>query len=90
METLNFKDFPSKPVNDGVQHLAFFPNGYGASIVRHSFSYGNKDGLWEMAVLKGNENEWKLTYDTPITSDVLGWLTEDEVNTHLLAISELS
>lgn len=79
----NFKEFKSEKVNGGVQHLAFFPNGYGVSIVKHDYSYGNKDGLWEMAVIKGNENEWKLTYETPVTDDVLGHLSEDEVNEHV-------
>jgi len=79
----NFKEFKSNEINGGVQHLAFFPNGYGVSIVKHDFSYGNKDGLWEMAVIKGNEDEWKLTYETPVTDDVLGYLSENEVNEYV-------
>jgi hypothetical protein len=79
----NFKEFKNNPINGGIQYLAFFPNGYGVSIVQHSFSYGNKDGLWEMAVLKGNEEEWDITYDTHITNDVLGYLTEEQVNEHV-------
>jgi len=79
----NFKEFTSKEVNGGVQHLAFFPNGHGVSIVKHDYSYGNKLGLWEMAVLKGNEEAWEITYDTPVTSDVLGHLEENEVNEYV-------
>ena len=73
----------------GIQRLWFFPNGYGASVVRHWGSYGNETGLWELAVLKGNEKEFRLTYDTPITDDVLGFLTEDDVDSTLAAIENL-
>ena len=72
----NFKFFESTPVHGGIQYQHNFDNGYGVSIVRHSFSYGNGAGLWELAVLcNGN-----LCYDTPITDDVLGDLTEKEVD----------
>lgn len=30
---------------------------YGASVVRHSFSYGHEQGLWELAVIKWNDNK---------------------------------
>ena len=89
----NFKTLPSKPLNMGIQYIAKFPNNYGASIVQHSFSYGGKMGLWEIAVLKYVEGEtdihnFKLTYDTHITSDVIGHLEEEEVN-KILADIEL-
>lgn len=58
----------------------FFDNGYGVSIVSGYGSYGGESGLFELAVLVGNEDKWDLTYDTPITNDVIGWLTEDEAN----------
>lgn len=57
----------------------FFPNGYGISIVRHSFSYGYKAGLWEVAVLVGSQDDFELCYDTPIANDVLGWLEGREL-----------
>ena len=76
----NFKEFKKKSIHGGIQYLAFFPNLYGVSIVKSEYSYGGKDGLWELAVLEGDEDEWELTYSTPITSNVLGYLTEDEVN----------
>ena len=47
------------------------PNGYSASIIRNAMSYGHQDGLYELAVLRGG----RIVYDTPITGDVIGWLT---------------
>ena len=76
----NFKEFKNKVINGGIQYLAFFSNGYGVSIVQHDYSYGHDDGLWEIAVIKGDLDKWKITYDTSITDNVLGHLTEDEVN----------
>ena len=86
---VNFKTFESKPVNGGIQYKAFFDNGYGVSIVKHPFSYGGNLGLWELAVLKGNADNWTLCYDTPITSDVIGYLEEDEVNKIVKDVKEL-
>lgn len=60
-------------------------NGYGVSIVRHAFSYGGKEGLFELAVLHG-EN---LCYGTAITGDVLGWLTKEDCIKLGEAVSEL-
>ena len=86
-----------RTVHDGVQKLYFFDNDYGASVVRHEFSYGSESGLWELAVLKytgegDRENfaHWDLTYDTPITGDVLGCLTEGEIESLLDQIQGLS
>ena len=55
-------------------------NGYGASVVCHSFSYGGREGLFELAVLKfSGPQMWDLCYETEITDDVIGWLDESEV-----------
>ena len=64
----------------GTQVLYKFPNGYGASVVQTDCSYGGNRGLWEIAVLTWDEDEYDITYDTPITKDVIGWLTPLEVN----------
>jgi hypothetical protein len=61
-----------------------FDNGYGASVVRHPYSYGYPN-LWELAVTHSG----KLCYNTPITSDVLGHLTEQEVCFYLDEINAL-
>ena len=76
-------------IHDGVGARVFFKNGLGASVVSHKYSYGGPEGLYELAVIKGDEDVWVLTYDTPITSDVLGHLTEEEVESYLNQIEEL-
>lgn len=64
----------------GKQALGRFANGYGVSIVQHAGSYGGRENKWELAVLKWEPgaDDFELTYDTPITDDVIGWLTWDE------------
>lgn len=76
-------------IHDGVGARVFFENGFGASVVKHKYSYGGPEGLYELAVIKGNESDWNLTYETPITSDVLGHLNEEEVESYLNQIEEL-
>ena len=53
-----------------------FDNGYGISVIRNLGSYGGGSGLYEIAVLDEDDN---LCYDTPITDDVIGWLSEEAV-----------
>lgn len=71
-------------------HRFKFDNGYGASVVKHYGSYGFEQDLFELAVLRYNENgEVNLCYDTPITDDVIGYLSNDEVLELLNKIKEL-
>jgi len=70
-------------VNGGTQRIYKFPNGYGASVIRHKGSYGFKSGLWELAVL---DSSGALCYSTPITNDVIGHLTDEEV---ILKLNEI-
>ena len=64
----------------------FFKNGYGVSVISDEYSYGGKQGLSELAVLthekdnKGNPIKVELCYNTPITKDVIGYLSEKEVS----------
>ena len=76
---------------DGVPYQATyrFDNGFGASVIRGPRTYGGPEGLFELGVIEWHGNVWDLTYDTPITDDVLGWLTEDDVDNALLEISRL-
>lgn len=85
------KRFPDKInlINGGVQLLYFFENGYGASVVRHDYSYGHDDGLWELAVLRGSSDNWGMDYSTPITPDVIGYLSNPDVSSYLTKIEAL-
>lgn len=84
-----FKDlvFEDRPYDMGIASRIQFDNGYGASVVKGPYTYGGNNGLYEMAVLDSNGN---LTFDTPITNDVIGYLSEDEVTNYLKQIQELS
>lgn len=76
----------------GVQKIYRFSNNYGASVIQHQFSYGSEEGLWELAVVQfegDGEYDFKLNYSTPITNDVIGWLTEDGVESLLEEIENL-
>ncbi len=94
MKTFNDIEFKSHPVGDGLHGLIFFPNGYGVSVVRFKIngrygSYTNNNNQWELAVIFGNENEWELTYNTPITNDVMGYLSSGEVTNIMKQVQEL-
>ena len=82
IEDLEFTQI-SEPFMTGKKARMMFKNGYGVSVVSHTHSYGGKDGLYELAVLDFDGN---ITYDTPITSDVLGYLTPDEVTEEMLKL----
>jgi hypothetical protein len=78
-----FKDLEFNPHPNhlgGVQARIQFDNGYGASVVCTPYTYGGKEGLYELAVFGKNGH---ITYDTPVTNDVEGYLSEDDV-TNLL------
>jgi hypothetical protein len=40
--------------------------------------------------MKWRTNNWKIVYDTPITSDVIGYLTEEDVLAYLNKIKDLA
>ena len=71
---------------NGVSARMMFENGYGVSVVCHSSSYGGKSGLYELAVL---DADGELTYDTPVTGDVIGYLTPEEVTKTMALVQKL-
>ena len=79
-----------KPLHNGKQFIFKFDNGYGASVVTHSMSYGGDDEF-ELAVIISTDNEggWTLCYDTPITDDVIGHLTWQDAEEILTQIEAL-
>jgi len=81
-----FEDIDFQPNWAGIAGKIMFENGYGASVIRTEHSYGGSRGLYELAVL---DNDGKLTYDTPITDNVLGYLKPEEVTNYLIQIQDL-
>jgi hypothetical protein len=77
-----------RPLYDGHQKIYFFENGYGASVVNHSYSCGT-----ELAVIQGNINDWRICCRKLILDDdddgILGYLTKSEVEKYLKRIKEL-
>lgn len=61
-----------------------------ASISRGYGSYTDNENEWELAVLEGNKNNWELTHKTPITNDVVGHLSKDEVTEIMKRVQELA
>ncbi len=75
-----------EPFMSGVRSRMMFENGYGVSVVSHTYSYGGKDGLFEVAVL---DKDGDLTYNTPVTNDVVGYLNPDEVTEIMEEVQKL-
>ena len=65
-------------VPKGVQAILEFSN-YELSIVKNEASYGNKQGLFEIAVFKDGEQK-ELPGITNSGDTVKGWLTESDVD----------
>jgi hypothetical protein len=89
---LVFKEHPNMP---GLQAVMFFANGYGVSVVRFKSSsggygsYTDNELEWEVAVLRGSEKDYSLTYETPITDDVIGHLSDSKVTDIMLKVQAL-
>lgn len=87
--TFNDLEFGPHPDMSGVQAIVFFPNGYGVSVIKGDYSYGGRNNLYELAILAGTEDDWDLSYDSGITDDVVGHLTEANVTYYLERIIAL-
>jgi len=85
-EDLEFELINDAPFMVGKKSRMHFDNGYGVSVVSHSYSYGGRDGLYELAVLDSND---EITYDTTVTNDVIGYLTEEEVSNVMKEVQNL-
>ena len=70
-----------RPELGGLQKIFEFPNGFGASVVIHDFSYG-----LELALLDADHN---IIQHPDITDDVAGFLNVDSCNDLLEKIARL-
>jgi hypothetical protein len=87
-----FKDLEfTEMVNDygvnGKRARMMFDNGYGVSVVQSDMTYGGREGLYELGVL--DDPKGGVVSYTSVTMDVLGWLTEDDVTTHMAEVQAL-
>ena len=83
----------ARPIEYGLQKIYRFDNGFGASVVKSQFSYGGDENLWELAVIVFDSDDpevFELTYETPITNDVIGNLSDEEVEEKLTEIKTLT
>ena len=87
MKTFKDLEFNEHPNHmGGVQAIVKFDNGYGASIVKTPHTYGGDKGLYELAVL---DSDGHLTYATPVTDDVIGYLRDIDVTDVMEKIQQL-
>ena len=85
-EDLEFEQLNDAPYMVGKKSRMHFDNGFGVSVVSHTHSYGGRSGLYEVAVL---DKDGLLTYETPVTSDVIGYLSEEDVTDVMKQVQEL-
>jgi hypothetical protein len=88
MKTFNDIVFKDNPMGSefGILSRTMFDNGYGVSVVKSDYTYGGLNGLYELAVL---DSDGHVTYDTPITDDVIGYLSEEDVTKIMKQVQEL-
>lgn len=86
-ENLTFEPHSFMP---GSHARLFFPNGYGISVVLGEDFYSNGKDTYEVAVLIGNSKHSRIDYETPITDDVIGNCTKDQVTEIMKKIQDLN
>lgn len=82
-QDLKFRQHP----NDisGTIAQCEFENGYGLSIVNGDYAYCT-EGTYEVAILHNGE----ITYNTPLTDDVLIDVSPSEINTLIKVVKSFN
>ena len=73
---------------NGVSRTYAYANGLRISVVKHDFSYGGLEGLWEIAAL--DEEGDFITSDVWYNADddVIGWVTDEQLTQYLTDAEE--
>ena len=72
------------------QKIYRFKNGYGASVIKLPKDVaGGVWEVWELAVVRFYGDSYEITYDTPVTNDVVGCLLWEDVEELLEQIKAL-
>ena len=87
MKTFNDIVFKTNPMGAdfGIVSRTEFDNGYEVSVVKSPYTYGGDKGLYELAIFKDGE----ITYATPVTDDVIGYLRPEDVTEVMAKIQQL-
>lgn len=64
---------------DGIQLVFRFPNGFGASVIEGEGSYGVELAVLSWETPATSNDEYDLTYTTPVTGDVEGHLDAERL-----------
>jgi len=72
----------------GVARTLVFENGTKLSVVKHNFSYGGSQGLWEIAVI--NEEGDFITQNVwhDLDDDVVGYVTDLQLKKYILDVAK--
>lgn len=85
MKTFNDLEFkPHKSIKRGFIARLNFPNKYGISVIFGNPLFRCSKNTYEVAILKNGH----LCYSTPITDDVLGYQSIDNINAIMKEIQE--
>lgn len=57
----------------------WFENDFGLSIIRGQFTYGESEGLYEVALIHGSEDKYILAYVRGLWPDVKGHQTLEDI-----------
>lgn len=83
-----FKDLEFKPHPcswlSGQQALLELDKGYKVSVLLGAAFYSNGEDTYELAVMK----DGRVCYTTPITDDVLGHRSEEEITEAMIKLQE--
>ncbi len=86
MKTFKDLNFEPHPTGDGIMVREHFDNGYGVSVINGGGAYNCGDDEFELAIY---DKDGELCYNTPITDDVIGHLSADEVSEIMTRVAAL-
>ena len=86
MRILELNHLPHPAGMGGTQATIKFKNKYSASVISGQRFYSDAERPWEIAVIGPNGH---VAYNTPITDDVCGYLTDKEADDILAQIEAL-
>ena len=88
MKTFKDLKFNAHPmgIDYGKQAKLKFPNNYSVSVIIGDIWYSDGISTYELAILDSHNN---LCYNTPITDDVLGYLSPKEITIAMKKVQKL-